>query len=106
MFKTGLYNNTAFISLAERLPWAYFVQQGITFLKFGGFSRTLRFRGGDVASMEEAELISSMERLHEALRRVRGQMSIHIEARRRPAPAYPGHDLTDDERRAQFPDPV
>lgn len=106
MFKVGLYNNTAVIALTERLPWAYFLQQGVVFLKFGGFSRTLRFRGGDAATMDSAELISVMERFHDALRRVRGQMSIHFEARRRPAPAYPGADLSDDERRAQFPDPV
>lgn len=106
MFKVGLYNNTAHIALTERLPWAYFLQQGVVFLKFGGFSRTLRFRGGDAATMDEAELIATMEGFHDALRRVRGQMSIHFEARRRPAPAYPGANLSDDERRAQFPDPI
>lgn len=106
MFKIGLYNTASFIPLAERLPWAFLYQPGVVFLKFGGFQRTLRYRGGDADCMDQAELAATMERLHEALRRVRGKMTLHIEARRRPAPPYPGHDLSDAERRVLFPDPV
>ena len=106
MFRTGLNRGADAVPLTERLPWAYFAERGIVFLKFGGFMRTLRFRGGDADSMSDAELDATMRRLHEALRRVRGQMSLHIEARRVPASAYPGAGLSDDERRAQWPDPV
>jgi type IV secretion system protein TrbE len=106
MFRTGLNRGADAVPLTERLPWAYFAERGIVFLKFGGFQRTLRFRGGDAASMGEAELNGVMNRLHDALRRVRGQMSLHIEARRVPASAYPGADLPDQERRKAWPDPV
>ena len=106
MFRTGLNRGAAAVPLTERLPWAYFADRGIVFLKYGGFMRTLRFRGGDAASMSEAELIAVMRRLHDTLRRVRGQMSLHIEARRVPASGYPGYDLSDRERRRQWPDPV
>lgn len=106
MFKIGLNRGAGAVPLTDRLPWAYFADQGVVFLKFGGFMRTLRFRGGDADSMSEAELNSTMARLHDALRRVRGKMSLHIEARRVPASAYPGASLSDEERRAQWPDPV
>lgn len=106
MFRTGLNRGATAVPLTERLPWAYFADPGIVFLKYGGFMRTLRFRGGDAASMSEAELIATVRRLHDALRRVRGQMSLHIEARRVPASGYPGADLSDQERRRQWPDPV
>ena len=56
MFRTGLNRGAAAVPLTERLPWAYFADPGIVFLKYGGFMRTLRFRGGDAASMSEAEL--------------------------------------------------
>lgn len=106
MFRTGLNRGADAVPLTERLPWAYFAEQGIVFLKFGGFMRTLRFRGGDADNMDGGELNVTMHRLHDALRRVRGQMSLHIEARRVPAAKYPGHDLSDADRRAVWPDPI
>lgn len=106
MFRTGLNRGADAVPLTERLPWAYFAEKGVVFLKFGGFQRTLRFRGGDAESMSEAELVATMRRFHDALRRVRGQMSLHLEARREPAGAYPGAGLSDDERRAKWPDPI
>jgi type IV secretion system protein TrbE len=106
MFNIGLNRGADAVPLTERLPWAYFAERGVVFQKFGGFQRTLRFRGGDAASMSESELEATMRRLHDALRRVRGQMSLHIEARRVPASGYPGADLSDQERRSAWPDPV
>ena len=50
MFRIGASRGAAAVPLTERLPWAYFAARGIVFLKFGGFQRTLRFRGGDAAS--------------------------------------------------------
>lgn len=106
MFRVKLKEGAAFVALTDRLPWAYFAQQGVVFLKFGGFQRTMRFRGDDAASMEPGELDAVMDRLHDALRRVRGQISMHIEARRVPSSAYPGDELSDRERRDQWPDPI
>lgn len=106
MFRIGASRGAAAVPLTERLPWAYFAARGIVFLKFGGFQRTLRFRGGDAASMGEGDLDAAMARLHDALRRVRGQMSLHLEARRVRAAPYPGGELSDPDRRRQWPDPV
>ncbi|QQP94074.1 conjugal transfer protein TrbE (plasmid) [Skermanella sp. TT6] len=68
--------------------------------------RTLSFRGPDVACLDETSLIAQTVRLNDALRRLRGEYSLHIEAQRVHATDYPGDDLTDDERRALWPDPV
>lgn len=92
--------------LHERLPWWYFISPGVIALKFDGFQRTMRFRGPDVASLEATALTGQMERLNDALRRLRGQYSIHIEAQRIHATDYPGDDLTEEERREVWPDPV
>lgn len=89
-----------------RLPWWYFLAPGVVALKYDGFQRTMRFRGPDVASMEDSALIGQMERLNDALRRLRGQYAIHIEAQRIHTDAYPGDDLSEEERREVWPDPV
>lgn len=106
MFKTDANNSAKMIPLTERLPMAYFCAPGIVAQKYGGFARTLRFRGGDAASMSTEQLTVTMNRLHDALRRVRGQMSMLIEARRVPAEPYPGSALSDQERRDKWPDPI
>lgn len=106
MFSTGLNNGAQAVALTERLPMAYFCGPGIVALKFGGFARTLRFRGGDAGSMSGEELEAAMGRLHEALRRVRGQLSMLIEGRRVPAPDYPGAGLPERDKRRLWPDPV
>lgn len=106
MFDIAKHNGSAVVPLAERLPMAYFCAPGIVALKFGGFARTLRFRGGDADTMGAEELASVMRRLHEALRRTRGQLSMLLEGRRVPAAPYPGADLDDAARRALWPDPV
>lgn len=106
MFDTSLSNSAAMIPLTERLPMAYFCAPGIAALKFGGFARTLRFRGGDADSMSSDDLEAVMRRLHDALRRVRGQLSMLVEGRRVPAAPYPGAELSDEERRQQWPDPI
>lgn len=106
MFRIGANNSAEMIPLTERLPMAYFCGPGIVALKFGGFARTLRFRGGDANSMSSDELDSTMRRLHDALRGVRGQLSMMVEGRRVHASDYPGADLSDDDRRQQWPDPI
>ena len=43
--------------LADHLPWAALVAAGVVLNKDGGFQRTLHFRGPDMESATEAELV-------------------------------------------------
>jgi type IV secretion system protein VirB4 len=75
----------------------------------GGFHRTARFRGPDLDSATDAELISVAGRLNNALRRLGSGWAVFVEAQRDAAETYPSSafpdpasDLVDEERRAQF----
>ena len=96
-------------SLADFLPWAALVAQGVVLNKDGAFQRTARFRGPDLDSATPAELVAITARLNNALRRLGSGWAIFIEAQRRPAQSYPYSsfpdpvsDLVEAERRAQF----
>ena len=106
MFNTRINSGRKRNLLHARLPWWYMVAPGVVALKYDGFQRTMRFRGPDVASLEQYSLTGQMERLNDALRRLRGQYSLHIEAQRINATDYPGDDLTEEGRREVWPDPV
>ncbi|SLK11865.1 conjugal transfer protein TrbE [Novosphingobium mathurense] len=95
--------------LADFLPWAALVAQGVVLNKDGSFQRTLRFRGPDLDSSTPAELVAVTARLNNALRRLGTGWAIYVEAQRIPAQAYPDCDfpdpvsaLVDRERREQF----
>ena len=95
--------------LADYLPWAAIVANGIVLNKDGSFQRTARFRGPDLDSATPAELVAITSRLNNALRRLGSGWAIFIEAQRLPANRYPQSDfpdvaaqLVDAERRAQF----
>ena len=96
-------------SLADFLPWAALVREGVVLNKDGSFQRTAKFRGPDLDSATPAELVSMTSRLNNALRRLGTGWAIFIEAQRQPAHNYPLSDfpepasrLVDAERRAQF----
>ena len=96
-------------SLADYLPWAALVQQGVILNKDGSFQRTARFRGPDLDSATPAELVAATARLNNALRRLGSGWAIFVEAQRQPAEPYPesafpdpASRLVDAERRAQF----
>src|SRR5262249_56819589 len=55
--------------LADYLPWACLVGPGIVLYKDGSFQRTLRYRGPDLDSATEAELVSTTARLNNVLKR-------------------------------------
>jgi hypothetical protein len=57
-------------NLADFLPWAALVAEGIVLNKDGAFQRTARFRGPDLQSATDAELVSVTARLNNALRRL------------------------------------
>ena len=96
-------------SLADFLPWAALVREGVILNKDGSFQRTAKFRGPDLDSSTPAELVAITSRLNNALRRLGTGWAIFIEAQRQPAHSYPLSDfpepaskLVDAERRAQF----
>src|SRR5215831_4534047 len=96
-------------SLADFLPWAALVADGVVLNKDGSFQRTARFRGPDLDSATPAELVGTTARLNNALRRLGSGWAIFIEASRHAAQNYPMSQfpdpvssLVDVERRAQF----
>ena len=56
--------------LADLLPWAALVGEGVVLNKDGSFQRTARFRGPDLDSATPAELVATTARLNNALRRL------------------------------------
>jgi type IV secretion system protein VirB4 len=84
-------------SLADFLPWAALVADGVVLNKDGSFQRTARFRGPDLESATPAELIGVTARLNNALRRLGSGWAIFVEASRFAARGYP---------QSRFPDPV
>src|ERR1700681_2474892 len=96
-------------SLADFLPWAALVAEGVILNKEGSLQRTARFRGPDLDSATPAELVGTTARLNNALRRLGSVWAIFVEASRDAAQNYPLSDfpdpvsaLVDAERRAQF----
>ena len=95
--------------LADHLPWAALVAPGVVLNKDGSFQRTLRFRGPDLESATEAELVAACARANNVLKRFGSGWALHFEAERREALGYPDSDfpdpaswLVDQERRAAF----
>ena len=95
--------------LADHLPWAALIAPGVVLNKDGSFQRTLRFRGPDLESATEAELVAACARANNVLKRFGSGWTLHFEAERREALGYPDSDfpdaaswLVDQERRAAF----
>ncbi|PZU44409.1 MAG: conjugal transfer protein TrbE [Sphingomonas sp.] len=102
------YRNGA-AHLADFLPWAALIGEGVVLNKDGSFQRTARFRGPDLDSATPAELVATTARLNNALRRLGSGWAIFVEAQRTPALDYPESvfpdpvsALVDMERREQF----
>lgn len=96
-------------SLADHLPWAALVAPGVILNKDGSFTTGFSFRGPDLESSTEHELMAVRARLNNALRRLSTGWCLHIEARRRSADPYlPGQfesplaQLIDEEQRHNF----
>jgi len=84
--------------LSDLLPWAAIIAPGVILNKDGSFQRTLHFRGPDLESATEPQLVSATARLNNTLKRLGSGWVIYIEAERNPSMAYPED--------AHFPDPV
>ncbi|HQS44905.1 MAG: conjugal transfer protein TrbE [Rhizobiales bacterium 24-66-13] len=81
--------------LADFLPWASLVAEGVVLNKDGSFQRTARFRGPDLDSATPAELVGVTARLNNALRRLGSGWAIFVEAQRVAAQTYP-HSIFPD----------
>jgi P-type conjugative transfer protein TrbJ len=108
MLNLAEYRKTA-TGLADYLPWACLVAPGIVLNKDGSFQRTIRYRGPDLDSATDAELVAVSARLNNVLRRFGEGWALFFEAERVPASQYPGHRfadaaswLVDQERYAAF----
>ena len=96
--------------LTDLLPWAALVAPGVVLNKDGSFQRSIAFRGPDVASSTEEQLVALNAGINNSLKRLGSGWAFYIEARRKSATNYPkpGHfpdpisQLVDLERRTQF----
>jgi type IV secretion system protein VirB4 len=95
--------------LTDHLPWAALVAPGVILNKDGSFQRSFRFRGPDLESATQAELVATCARINNVLRRFGSGWALFMEAERFQAPDYPVSEfpddaswLVDEERRAQF----
>jgi type IV secretion system protein VirB4 len=95
--------------LADHLPWAALVAPGVVLNKDGSFQRSLTFRGPDLESSTEAELVAVSARANNVLKRFGSGWALFFEAVRQEALAYPKSRfpdaaswLVDEERRAAF----
>jgi type IV secretion system protein VirB4 len=83
--------------LADHLPWAALVAPGILLNKDGSFQRTFRFRGPDLESATEAELMAVAARVNNMLKRFGSGWALFFDAERVEALGYP---------ESRFPDPA
>lgn len=95
--------------LADYLPWACLVAPGVVLNKDGSFQKTYRYRGPDLESATDAELVGAMARVNNVLRRFGSGWALFFEAVRAPASDYPHSDfpdaaswLVEQERRLRF----
>lgn len=76
-------------ALADYLPWAMLIAPGVVLNKDGSFQRTLEFRGPDLGSSTEEELVAVCARFNNTLRRFDSGWAIYAECQRVPAGNYP-----------------
>ncbi len=95
--------------LADYLPWACLIAPGVVLNKDGSYQRTARYRGPDLDSATEAELVAVTARLNNVLKRFGSGWALFFEASRIPAQSYPQGRfadavswLIDEERREAF----
>jgi type IV secretory pathway VirB4 component len=84
-------------TLADLVKWAAIVAPGVVLNKNGSFQTTFRYRGPDLDSSTESELVSTCARLNNIVRRLGAGWAIYFDAVRRESTTYP---------ESRFPDPV
>jgi type IV secretory pathway VirB4 component len=95
--------------LSDYLPWGFLVGPGIILNKDGSFLRLAHYRGPDLESATESELIAVTARINNVLKRFGSGWALFFEARRKQASDYPLSNfpdpvslLVDEERRKSF----
>lgn len=83
--------------LADYLPWACIVAPGVVLNKDGSFQTSFKYRGPDLESSTEEELVSTMARVNNVLRRFGSGWALFFEAQRNEVHDYP---------ESVFPDPL
>ncbi len=83
--------------LSDLLPWALLVAPGVLLNKDGSFQKTFRFRGPDLESATEEELLVITSRINNVLKRLAGGWGVFAEAQRVQSQQYP---------ESTFPDPI
>ena len=68
--------------LADYLPWSALIAPGVVLNKDGSFQRTAKFRGPDLESCTEEELVATCARINNALRRFSSGWALYFEAAR------------------------
>ncbi|WP_102959685.1 conjugal transfer protein TrbE [Mangrovicella endophytica] len=108
MMNLAEYRRTS-TRLADFLPWAALVAPGVVLNKDGSFQRSARFRGPDLDSAVQAELVAVAGRLNSAFRRLGSGWAIFVEAQRHGVGGYPASRfpdaasaMVDAERKADF----
>jgi type IV secretion system protein VirB4 len=110
MMKLGIYRNSPRkrlfgiteydgkpSDLTDLLPWAFLLEPGLIINKDGSFMKVITYRGPDLDSSSNSQLIAARGQVNNALRRLGSGWCVHIEARRSAAPNYPT---------SNFPDPI
>lgn len=76
-------------SVSNYLPWGYLLDDnGLIFNKNGSLQKTFKIRGFHYESLEQFDLVYLRARINNVLKRMDGNWSIHIEARRVKAQEY------------------
>lgn len=95
--------------LADYLPWAMLIAPSVVLGKDGSFLSIARFRGVDVESATQSELVGLIARINDLLKRFGSGWALYVEAARAPCADYPHSEfpdpaswLIDQERKAQF----
>ncbi len=95
--------------LSDWLCWACLVAEGVILNKDGSFQTTFSYRGADLDSSTEEELMATVARLNNSLRRFGGEWCLYAEAKRKKSLEYPDKiypdkvtQLIDNERRFYF----
>lgn len=94
---------------SDHLPWAMLVAPGVVFNKNGSFQTTFLFRGPDLDSATEAELVITTAQVNNTLKRLTGGWALYADSHRRREASYPDTEwpdplthLLDEERRLTF----
>lgn len=75
--------------LTEYIPWACLVAPGVVLNKDGSFQTTFKYRGPDLESSTQEELVSIMARVNNVLRRFGSGWALFFEAQREEVRDYP-----------------